>query len=48
MGGIFRTIETKNGAVVLGKGEGFAVENNQLITDLANNIAIVQRNKEAR
>ena len=48
MGGIFRTIETKNGAVVLGKGEGFAVENNQLITDLANNIAIAQRNKEAR
>jgi len=48
MGGIFRTINTKNGAVVLGKGEGFAVESNQLVSELGSSIVLAQKNKEAR
>lgn len=46
MGGIFRTVDSRNGKVVLGKGKGFAVENNQLISGLISNIA--QVNKEAK
>lgn len=38
MGGIFRTVDTKNGTVVLGKGEGFAVEGNVLAVDLKSQI----------
>ncbi|MBC8369367.1 MAG: hypothetical protein H8E25_05175 [Planctomycetes bacterium] len=39
MGGIFRTVDSRNGKVVLGKGKGFAVEDNQTVSILANNIA---------
>lgn len=38
-GGIFKQINTKNGPVVLGKGEGFAVENNTSMADLRQSIA---------
>ncbi len=34
MGGIFRVIDTRRGPVVLGKGEGFAVSENVLLSDL--------------
>lgn len=34
MGGIFRTVDTKKGTVALGKGEGFAIENNVRISSL--------------
>ncbi|RMH05322.1 MAG: hypothetical protein D6702_00605 [Planctomycetota bacterium] len=39
MGGIFRQIETPNGTVVLGKGEGTAVEKNIRLADLQAAIA---------
>jgi len=39
MGGIFRVIDGRKGAVVLGKGEGFAVQNNVLIETLRAAIA---------
>ena len=39
MGGIFRTIDSRNGAVVLGKGKGFAIEGNQLVSTLISDIA---------
>ena len=42
MGGIFRTIETKKGTVVLGKGEGFAVESNLLVSNLVREISNLQ------
>jgi hypothetical protein len=43
MGGIFRTIDSRKGKVVLGKGKGFAVEDNQLVSSLVNNIANVSK-----
>jgi hypothetical protein len=39
MGGIFREVAAKQGAVVLGKGEGFAVERNVRLADLQTAIA---------
>ena len=39
MGGIFRTIDSRKGAVVLGKGKGFAIEGNQLVSTLISDIA---------
>jgi hypothetical protein len=51
MGGIFRTVDTKKGEVVLGKGEGFAVESNVLVSDLNQQISselIAQNRKENR
>lgn len=38
MGGIFRTVDTKNGVVALGKGEGFAIEGNVRVTALQTSI----------
>jgi len=38
MGGIFRTIDTKKGLVVLGKGEGFAVDGNVRVSALKKSI----------
>ncbi|MDP6962557.1 MAG: hypothetical protein QGF46_00145 [Planctomycetota bacterium] len=46
MGGIFRTIDSRNGKVVLGKGKGFAVENNMLVSSLGQNIT--KLSQEAR
>lgn len=43
MGGIYRTVDSRNGQVVLGKGKGFAVEDNQLVANLINNIAKVSQ-----
>ncbi len=42
MGGIVRTIDTKKGPVVLGKGEGFAVEGNVRVSNLKNEISNLQ------
>jgi hypothetical protein len=42
MGGIFRTVDTRKGTVVLGKGEGFAVEGNIRVADLKTEIASIQ------
>ena len=42
MGGIYRTIDTKKGTVVLGKGEGFAVENNVRVGDLKSEMTRLQ------
>ena len=39
MGGIFRTIDSRKGKVVLGKGKGFAIEGNQLVSTLISDIA---------
>lgn len=39
MGGIFRTVDTRKGTVVLGKGEGFAVANNIRISSLKADIS---------
>ena len=39
MGGIFRTVDTHKGLVILGKGEGTAVARNQRLTDLRTGIA---------
>ncbi len=39
MGGIFREIAGKKGAVILGKGEGFAVSQNVRLADLQTSIA---------
>jgi hypothetical protein len=41
MGGIFRTIDSRKGTVVLGKGKGFAIEGNQLVSTLISDIAKV-------
>lgn len=38
MGGIFRVVEGRKGEVVLGKGEGFAVQNNALLSELRTSI----------
>ena len=38
-GGIFRTVDTRKGLVVLGKGEGAAVSRNLRIADLRTGIA---------
>jgi hypothetical protein len=43
MGGIYRTVDSRKGQVVLGKGKGFAVEDNQLVANLINNIAKVSQ-----
>lgn len=51
MGGIFRTVDTKKGDVVLGKGEGFAIDQNLLVSDLKQQISnelIAQNRKENR
>jgi len=42
MGGIFRTVDTKKGPVALGKGEGFAIENNTRISNLKSEISFVR------
>ena len=39
MGGVFRTIDTRKGTVVLGKGEGTAVAHNTRLADLRSGIA---------
>ncbi|MHC4823170.1 MAG: hypothetical protein ACYTEP_04035 [Planctomycetota bacterium] len=39
MGGIYRTVDTKRGTVVLGKGQGFAVDNNVLVSSLKTSIS---------
>lgn len=38
MGGIFRTLESKKGLIVMGKGRDFAVERNQYLADLQKGI----------
>lgn len=43
MGGIFRTVDTKNGVVVLGKGEGFAVEGNVRVSSLNTSISALRQ-----
>mgnify|MGYP001617773591 CR=1 FL=1 len=50
MGGIFREISTRNGPVVLGKGEGFAIDPNTSLADLRAGIAAALERKaqEAR
>jgi len=45
MGGIFRTVNTKKGVVVLGKGEGFAVDGNVRVSALKTSISILQEVK---
>lgn len=45
MGGIFRVMDGRKGEVVLGKGEGFAVENNVLLAELRESIAAEVRRK---
>lgn len=49
-GGIFREIATRGGPVVLGKGEGFAIEGNMRIEELRAGIAaaLELKAKEAR
>jgi len=42
MGGIFRTFDTKNGTVVLGKGEGTAIDKNIRVSNLKNAISNLQ------
>jgi hypothetical protein len=42
MGGIYRTVDTKKGLVVLGKGEGFAVESNTRVSALKVQMANLQ------
>jgi len=39
MGGIYRTVNTKRGVVVLGKGKGFAVEGNIRVSALKSEIS---------
>lgn len=39
MGGIFREVSTRQGGVVLGKGEGFAIERNMGVEELRAGIA---------
>jgi hypothetical protein len=34
MGGIFRAVDSRKGEVILGKGQGFAVEQNVRLADL--------------
>jgi len=51
MGGIFRTVDTKKGTVVLGKGEGFAVEGNLTVAKLQQQIThelVAQNRQEVR
>ncbi len=48
MGGIFRTVETRHGTVVLGKGQDTAIETNVTMTDLQPRIVFELRAKEAR
>ncbi len=38
MGGIFRTVDTRKGKVVLGKGKGFAISNNVRLSALQSDI----------
>jgi len=45
MGGIFREVASKNGPVFLGKGEGFALDNNIRLADLQVAIAKEVRKK---
>jgi hypothetical protein len=46
MGGIFRSIESRNGDVVLGKGQGFAVDKNLRLSDLQAAVAAEARKKQ--
>lgn len=41
-GGLFRTIDTKNGNIILGKGEGTAIESNTRVADLKVDLARLQ------
>ncbi len=45
MGGIFREVASKNGPVLLGKGEGFAIDQNVRLADLKIAIAKEAGNK---
>jgi len=45
MGGIFRTIDTRRGPVVLGKGEGAAVSRNTRLADLRGGISAALETK---
>ena len=45
MGGIFREVASKNGPVLLGKGEGFAIDQNVRLADLQAAIAKEAGNK---
>lgn len=49
-GGLFKEISTKNGSVVLGKGDGFAIEKNVAVDDLRAQIrtALEIKAKEAK
>ncbi|TAH36967.1 MAG: hypothetical protein EYC70_08260 [Planctomycetota bacterium] len=38
-GGVFKEVSTKNGPVILGKGEGFAIDKNTSLVDLRAGIA---------
>ena len=41
-GGVYRTVEGRNGTVVLGRGEGYAVANNIKLADLDKQITAIQ------
>ena len=48
-GGIYREIDTRKGAVVLGRGKDFAIENNISVSELKANIAkAVEAKQEAK
>ncbi len=47
MGGIFRTVDTRKGLVLLGKGKGTAVERNIRLSDLRTGIVSALQSKSA-
>ncbi len=45
-GGLYREVQTRKGAVVLGKGKDFAIENNMRIADLKTAFAKIQKSQK--
>lgn len=47
-GGLYRVMETRNGPVVLGRGEGYAIENNARSADLRQSITALAKQKQVK